>query len=102
WARLFHLSRAEETAPLLQEATPERFRTQLLAFRPIDAIRGDIETALRAAIAARHVVAVARLFLCRGEFVARADALESHPIVEQLLVIGESDLASAHARDGLR
>ena len=102
WEELYHRFSAGEHAAVLERASPEWFRSQFLAFRPIDAIRADIQVALRSAEACQDPVALSRAILVGAEIAQREFHLEASSIVPLLLRIAEEDVAVENVRDGNR
>jgi len=102
WEELYHRILAEDHEMVLERASQEWFRSQFLAFRPIDAIQADIQLALRSAAAREDPVGLTRLVLAGAEMAQREFQLESASLVPILLDLGEKDIAVEHVRDGNR
>lgn len=102
WEELYHRVLAEEHEAVLERTSQEWFRSQFLAFRPIDAIQADIRLALRSATAREDPVALTRLVLAGAEMAQREFYLESASFVPLLLDLGEKQVAVEHVRDGKR
>lgn len=103
WEELYYRVSAEEHERVLKLASQERFRSQFLAFRPIDAILADIGLAMRSVAACEDPVAFTRLVLAGAEITQRKFHLESAPIVSLLLDLDKKQTAiEQHIRDGNR
>ena len=103
WEELYHRFAAEEHEMVLHKVHPEWFRSQLFAFRPLDAIETDIRLALRSAKAHQDPIALSRLIFAGAEMAQRAFHLEwSASIIPLLLRLGENQVAVEHVRDGNR
>jgi hypothetical protein len=103
WEELYHRLQSGNQRSVLERATQIWFRQQLLAFRPIDAIRTDIQLALQVAAEARDAVAVTRLLLIGAEIEQRDFFLENISFVH-LLRPDEQRIPTivAYMRDGNR
>jgi len=103
WEELYHRLQSGDQRSVLECATQAWFRQQFLAFRPIDAIRTDIQLALKVAAALRDVVAVTRLLLIGAEIEQRDFFLEDVSFVH-LLQPDERHIPTivAYMRDGNR
>lgn len=102
WEELHHRMAAGEKGAVLARALPTWFRDQILAFRPLDAVRADLSLALRAAADTPDPVALMRLILIGSEVAQRDRYLDDPPLVRLLLRIGLVDEAQVHVRDGHR
>jgi hypothetical protein len=100
WEEIYHRVAAGQHDVVLARATPAFFRSQLFAFRHIDAIASDIRLALRSAAAREDVVALTRLNLAAAEMEQRRFHLNDLPLADLLLSIGDTDIAIEHVRDG--
>ena len=67
WEELHHRVAADQHDEVLELATQGYFRRQLMAFRPIEAIRSDINEALRSVAKRQDPVALVRLCLIGSE-----------------------------------
>jgi hypothetical protein len=103
WEELYHRLQSGDRRSVLERATQTWFRQQFLAFRPIDAIRTDIQLALQVAAEARDAVAVTRLLLIGAEIEQRDFFLENISFVN-LLQPDEQRIPTivAYMRDGNR
>ena len=102
WEALYHRCNAGEYAAVVAMATPEWFREQIEALRPLDAVQTDARLALQAAGMCRDVVALARLTLVGAALEQRAWTLEDRSLPDLLLKAGEAVRAAEHLRDGNR
>jgi hypothetical protein len=102
WEEIYHLYRAGADDELLRQARPDFFREQFLSFRSVDAIRTDINLALRAAGRRRDVISLVRLLLSDAEMAQREANTESLSLSPPLLSLGEEQAAIEHLRDGQR
>ena len=102
WEELYHLSQAGADEELLERAKPRLLREQFLNFRPAEAIRADIDLAIRAAGRKYDVVALTRLLLCDAEIAQRASLTEEIPLASLLLSLNEQRAALEQLRDGQR
>ena len=103
WEEFYHRLQSGDQRSVLERAAQVWFRQQFLAFRPIDAIRTDIQFALKVAAALRDVVAVTRLLLIGAEIEQRDFFLEDVSFVH-LLQPDEQHIPTivAYIRDGNR
>ena len=103
WEELYHRHQSGDRQSVLGRATQPWFRQQFLAFRPIDAIRTDIQLALQVATAMRDAVAITRLLLIGAEIEQRDFFLENISFVH-LLQPDEQHIPTivAYMRDGNR
>ena len=103
WEELYHRLQSGDQRAVLERATQAWFRQQFLAFRPIDAIRTDIQLALKVAAALRDAVAITRLLLIGAEVEQRDFFLEDVSFVH-LLQPDEQRIPMivAYMRDGNR
>ncbi len=102
WEELYHRLGAGEHRAVLDLATPEWFRGQFLAFRPVDAIKVDIRLAIRSASASRDAPALARMALVGGEVGQRESNLHDFCFASVLLRLGQERVATEHLREGNR
>jgi hypothetical protein len=102
WEALYHRYNAGEYAAVVAMATPEWFREQVEALRPLDAVQTDTRLALQAAGMCGDVVALARLTLAGGAQEQRAWTLEGRSLPDLLLKAGEAVRSAEHLRDGNR
>jgi len=102
WETLYHLYSASDHASVLEYATPQKFREQLLSFRPMDAVREDIGLALRSAAHLQDPLAFVRLILAGSEIAERGAYLGEGVLAPFLLAIGEDKIALEHIRSGRR
>ena len=100
WEEAYHRNSAGEHEKGVDLANAERLRAQLLAFRPIDAIQGDVRMAVASAGELRDFVALARLLFVGAEFASRDETISFTSIHELLLGIGDIEKACIHVRDG--
>lgn len=102
WEELYHRMAAGEIQAALAQATPAWFRRQILAFRPLDAVRADLGLALRVAADRHDPVVLARLILTGSEVTQRDRYLDDLPLARLLLRLGLVDEALEYVRDGNR
>lgn len=102
WEALYHRYSAGEYAAVMAMATPEWFREQAEALRPLDAVQTDARLALQAAGVCRDVVALARLTLTGAALEQRSWTLKDCSLPDLLLEAGEAVRAAEHLRDGNR
>jgi hypothetical protein len=103
WEELYHRLKSGDQRSVLERATQAWFRQQFLAFRPIDAIRTDIQLALQVAAEMRDALATARMLLIGAEIEQRDFFLEDISFVH-LLQPDEQRIPTiiAYMRDGNR
>jgi hypothetical protein len=102
WEELYHRLKAGEHRAVLALASPEWFRGQFFAFRPIDAINTDIRLAIRSAASLKNPVALARLALVGSEMGQRESNLHDFCFAPILLSLGQERIAAEHLREGNR
>lgn len=102
WEELYHLSGAEEHEAVVERATADWFHDQAISFRPVEAIRGDINLAMRSATLYRDVVALVRLILIDAEMELLELRLEKVSLVSELVSLGEPETAADQVFDGNR
>ncbi|WP_254510274.1 hypothetical protein [Anatilimnocola floriformis] len=100
WEEAYHRHRAGEHAKSVAAVNVDRLRGQLLAFRDIDAIQGDIRLAIASAGALRDFVALTRLLFVGAEFSSRGQSLSTVSLHELLLGNGDVEKACARIRHG--
>src|SRR5258708_2837026 len=103
WEELYHRHQSRDQVSVLERATQSWFRQQFLAFRPIDAIRTDIQFALKVAAELRDAVAITRLLLIGAEIEQR-DFFQEEVSFVHLLQPDEQRIPTivAYMRDGNR
>lgn len=100
WLELRYLARAGDQHEVLTLATPDRFRQQLAAGRPISDIDADIRLALFAARSTLDATVLTRLLLCRDEVGRRESALEyADRLPLAMLAVGDIDAAVSFVQD---
>ena len=102
WEELHYRVAANQHDKVLALATQGYFRSQLMAFRPLEAIRGDINSALRSVAARQDPVALVRLCLIGSEMNQRSEYLDQGSLVPLLLRLGQYDVALEYIRSGVR
>lgn len=102
WEELHHRVAAHQHDKVLALATQSYFRGQLMAFRPLEAIRGDINAAFHSVAARQDPVALVRLCLIGSEMSQRSEHLDQGSLVPLLLGLGQYDVALEYIRYGLR
>jgi hypothetical protein len=102
WEELYHLSGAEEHEAVIRRATPEWFHDQVESFRPVEAIRGDINLAMRSVVLYQDVVALVRLILIDAEMELLELRLENVSLISELVSLGEPETAADQVSDGNR
>ncbi len=102
WEELHHRVAAHQHDEALALATQGYFRGQLMAFRPLEAIRGDINAAFHSVAARQDPAALVRLCLIGSEMSQRSEHLDQGSLVPLLLGLGQYDLALEYIRYGLR
>jgi energy-coupling factor transporter ATP-binding protein EcfA2 len=100
WEESHHRLMASQHQRVLELASAERLRSQLLAFRPIDSIVSEIKEAITAAGVLGDFLSLVRVLLLGVEFSSRDESLSNIPLHQLLLDLGEAELACLHARDG--
>ncbi|WP_321477969.1 ATP-binding protein [uncultured Paludibaculum sp.] len=100
WEETYHRVQAGDIEAVLQYSTPEYFRSQLNALRPISAISDDISEALNCLRDSYDVDALVRLLLSAAEMDQRRYELESASTIELLFDLGEYDIALEYIRNG--
>ena len=100
WLELRYRARADDRDDVLTLATPDRFRQQLAAGRPISDIHADIRLALFAVRSTRNATVLTRLLLCRDEVSRRENALEyADRLPLAMLAVGDIDAAVSFVQD---
>gem|GEM_PF-5087277 len=102
WDELYHRIRAGQDDAVLQRATQTYFSDQVIALRPIPAIRADIALAIGTAARQHDPVAFARLVLAGTALRQREWHLEQVPLIQMLIDLGEPLVAVEHLRTGWR
>ena len=102
WEELYHLSGAEEHEAVARRASPEWFHDQVGSFRPVEAIRGDINLAMQSAVLHQDVAAFVRLILIDAEMELLELRLENVSLVSELVSLGEPETAADQVSDGKR
>ena len=102
WEELHHRVAAHQHDKVLALATQGYFRRQLMAFRPLEAIREDINLALRSVAAQQDPLALVRLCLIGSEMNQRSEYLDQGSLVPLLLKLGQHDVALEYIRSGVR
>ena len=91
WEELHHRFAADQHDRVLELATQGYFRSQFMAFRQVEAIRSDINAALRSAAARQDPVALVRLCLIGSEMSQRGEHLDQGILAPLLLRLGQHD-----------
>lgn len=100
WLELRYRARAGDQDDVLTLATPDRFRQQLAAGRPISDIHADIRLALFAARSTLDATVLTRLLLCRDEVGRRESALEyADRLPLAMLAVGDIDASVSFVQD---
>lgn len=100
WLELRYRARAGDQDDVLTLATPERFRQQLAAGRPISDIHADIHLALFSARSTHDATVLTRLLLCRDEVGRRENALEyADRLPLAMLAVGDIEAAVSFVQD---
>lgn len=100
WLELRYRARAGDQIDVLTLATPDRFRQQLAAGRPISDIHADIRLALFAVRSTLDATVLTRLLLCRDEVGRRESALEyADRLPLAMLAVGDIDAAVSFVQD---
>lgn len=102
WEELYHRSQGGEHAIVLQKAKPDVFRSQFVAFRPLDAVKRDAQLALGSALESRDIPALSRLIFCGAEAESREWHLEMSPYLDLLVDLGHQQAVTEYVRDGNR
>jgi len=102
WEELYHRSQCGEHATVLKKAQPNFFRSQFVAFRPLDAVKRDAQLALGSALESRDVPALCRLVFCGAEAESREWHLEMSPYLDLLVDLGHQQAVTEYIRDGSR
>lgn len=102
WEELYHLFGAGEYEAVISRATADWFHDQVKSFRPIEAIRSDINLAMRSAIPEPHVGVLVRLILIDAEMEFHELRLENISLVSELISLGEKGTAAEQVFDGNR
>ena len=87
---------------MLELATQGYFRGQFMAFRPMAAIRSDINEALRSVAVRQDPAALVRLCLVGSEMGQRSEYLGQGTLVPLLLRLGQHDIALEYIRSGVQ
>ncbi|SDN22705.1 hypothetical protein SAMN05216517_10947 [Janthinobacterium sp. OK676] len=100
WLELRYRARAGDQDDVLSLATPDCFRQQLAAGRPISDIHADIRLALFAVRLTLDATALTRLLLCSDEVGRREAALEyADRLPLAMLAVGDIDAAVSFVQD---
>lgn len=100
WLELRYRARAGDQDDVLTLATPDRFRQQLAAGRPISDIHADIRLALFAVRSTLDATVLTGLLLCRDEVARRQNALEyADRLPLAMLAVGDIDAAVSFVQD---
>ena len=102
WEELHHRVAAGQHDRVLEMATQGYFRSQFMAFRPLEVIRSDINEALRSVAVRQHPVALVRLCLIGSEISQRGEYLDQGFLVPLLLRLGQHDVALEYIRSDVR
>ena len=100
WEEIYHRASAKQHAEVLEIATQEYFRSQLLALRPSRAIHADILLALESAAHFLDPVALARLCLIGSEIQQRGFYLSQDDLVSLLLDLEDPQTVIDYLRTG--
>lgn len=100
WLELRYRARAGDQDDVLTLATPDRFRQQLAAGRPISEIHADIRLALFATRSTLDATVLTRILLCRDEVSRRETALEyADRLPLAMLAVGDIDASVSFVQD---
>jgi hypothetical protein len=100
WLELRYRARAGDQDDVLTLATPDRFRQQLAAGRPISEIHADIRLALFATRSTLDATVLTRILLCRDEVGRRETALEyADRLPLAMLAVGDVEAAASFVQD---
>ena len=102
WEELHHRVAADQHEKVLELATQEYFRSQFMAFRPLEAIRSDINASLRSVASRQDSVALVRLCLIGSEMSQRGEYLDQGILAPLLLRLGQQDVALEYIRSGVQ
>ena len=102
WEELHHRVAADQHGMVLELATQGYFRSQFMAFRPLEAIRSDIKASLRSVVARQDPVALVRLCLIGSEMSQRGEYLDQGILAPLLLGLGQQDVALECIRSGVQ
>jgi hypothetical protein len=100
WEEAYHRRMASQNERVLELATADRLRSQVLAFRPLDSVVTEIKTAIAAAGALQDFVSLVRVLFLGVEFASREEHISTISLHRMLFELGEVDLACLHVRDG--
>jgi hypothetical protein len=101
WDAAYHFYRAGKVERFLQLTTPDHLGRQLLDFRPAAEIRRDIELGLYLARETSDVVLLTRYLFALAELTQRLDRCDPANLVDELLLLGQPDLARRQLHSGL-
>lgn len=100
WLELRYRARAGDQDDVLTLATPDRFRQQLAAGRPVSEIHADIRLALFATRSTLDATVLTRILLCHDEVGRRETALEyADRLPLAMLAVGDIDAAVSFVQD---
>jgi hypothetical protein len=99
WKRNFHLFEAQLYDDFLQEATPDEFTRQVLAFRPMHEISNDAKMGLEIANMRKNPTLLLRYLFALSEVQIRLFNLDPAAFVEEFLMIGDTETARSFLRD---
>ena len=103
WEEMHYRIQARQCREVLELATQNYFRQQMLDLRPPDAIQTDLISAIRLAAESEDLVALVRLLLAGSELKQRQNFLDYLPtdeFLELLIGLGQIETAIEHIRDG--
>ena len=102
WETLYHYYKAGEYKRVIEIAQYDWFKSQVEAFRPIDAIEIDVRLAIKSAGELLDTVALVRYTLIGASLQQRSNVLEDFQLPHLLIASEKSDLVIDYARDGAR
>ena len=102
WEELHHRVAADQHGMVLELATQGYFRSQFMAFRPLEAIRSDINASFRSVAVRQDPLALVRLCLIGSEMSQRGEYLDLGILVRLLLGLGQHDVALEYIRSGVQ
>lgn len=100
WEVVYHLAMAGEATRVLTLATPDYFRQQLDALRPLKSVARDARYVAAAAGQLKDVTALIRIGLFLSELSQRASALTSWTVGSHLLSLGQNGKALEYLWEG--
>lgn len=98
WNENYHLFKSEQYDAFLSEATPERFTSQLINFRPAEEIRQDAVLGMEIAKQRKDVQLLTRYLFAIVEIERRLSSVDPASFTEELLDLKKEKIAKNYLR----